>query len=58
MQYPRCLDLEFCEEFLKQIQEQMNFFVVNFHPLTHFKFDDIFESKKNDKVESICKKIE
>jgi hypothetical protein len=36
----------------------MNYFVVNFHPLTHFQFDELYDSKNNKIVEEICKKIE
>ena len=36
-EYPNCLDLEFCENFLEAITDKIDLLKANFHPLTHFE---------------------
>jgi hypothetical protein len=39
-EYPTCLDLEFCENFLETINDKIDLLKANFHPLIHFETPD------------------
>ena len=50
-EYPNCLDLEFCENFLETITDKIDLLKANFHPLTHFETanssrNSIYEEKR------------
>ena len=41
-EFPNCIDLEFCENFLETIGDKIDLFKANFHPITHLESACIF----------------
>eukprot|EP01017_Pseudomicrothorax_dubius_P039248 TRINITY_DN5989_c0_g1_i3.p1 TRINITY_DN5989_c0_g1~~TRINITY_DN5989_c0_g1_i3.p1 ORF type:complete len:210 (+),score=57.95 TRINITY_DN5989_c0_g1_i3:381-1010(+) len=54
MEYPNCLDLEFCEGFLSSINDRIDLFTAYFHPLTHIETNN---AGLNSQINKLCNQV-